>query len=657
MHGNSSFALITITLLFLFSTLKAQSDDRVLLRVNDTGITAEEFIRLYSKNREIGDRPDFDEYFNQFLIFRLKVEQAVDEGLDTTLAFRNEFEGYRNQLARDYLIDKEAREGILLKAFERLQYEVNASHILIACPPGANPADSAAAFSKAIELRTRITEGESFSEVARATSDDPSAAVNGGNLGWFTAMQMVSQFEDAVYDMNPGDLSGAVRTPYGYHIIRLNGKRVSSGRIRVAHIMKAMPPGASDQDWIDAGETIKTLLGKIRQGASFEEVASKESDHRESASGGGELGWFGAGEIVSEFSEAAFALTSTGDISGPVRTPYGWHIIKLLERKPLGSFEDNRSALESRLSESYLNTAARRSLVEKLKTEYNFVLNQGLIDEVAKITDSAIVSGGKEFVPGNPVNVKVFFFDGGEMTLPSLKTMIENNIDAFNGMNASAILNQMIENNYAEMLISYEDSRLEFKYPDFRYLVKEFHDGMLLFEINSREVWNKPYTDSTGLLTFYRETMDDYPGEPSITAKIYSIRGKGTINTLEKLVRKYGNSRNGDAKIIGRFSSVNDTSVVINEGKWHRGDDIVLDSYIDKRGTYTHEWRGMPSVIEVTKVHSPEPKPFEEIRNEVAAAYQTHLEEKWMEQLKKRYTVWVNERLLDELKAKLNGKN
>ena len=235
--------LVILLLLNLSAPIFCQTDERVLIRIGDTGITAEEFVRLFTKNSGVDDQPDFDSYLNQFLVFRLKVARAIDEGLDTTESFRREFEGYRNQLARNYLTDNEAREKLLKEVYTRLQSEVNAWHVLIGCRPEATPDDTLAAYKKAMEVRARLLQGEPFEIVARAVSDDPSALTNGGNLGWFSATQMIMPFEDAAYTMKTGEISMPVRTPYGYHVIRLTGKRPSSGMVRVAHIMKALPPG------------------------------------------------------------------------------------------------------------------------------------------------------------------------------------------------------------------------------------------------------------------------------------------------------------------------------------------------------------------------------------------------------------------------------
>jgi peptidyl-prolyl cis-trans isomerase SurA len=649
--------LVILSLLISGAQLFCQTDERILIRINDTGITAEEFIRLYTKNTGVDDQPDFDNYFNQFIIFRLKVAQAIEEGIDTTSSFKREFEGYKSQLARNYLTDNEAREKLLKEVYSRLQFEVNAWHILIECRPEATPDDTLTAYKKAMEVRVRLLQEEPFEIVARAVSDDPSSLTNGGNLGWFTATQMILPFEDAVYNMKIGDISMPVRTPYGYHIIKLTGKRSSSGMVKVAHIMKALPPGASEDAWQIAENEINTIYNRIIEGADFAELAKTESDHRETALRGGELEWFRTGDIVQEFTDAAFSLSRNGDISKPVKTPFGWHIIKRLDRKPLGSFEDNRAMLETRLSESHLNSIASRSLVEKLKKEYNYSENSEIVDWFIVNTDTLADSGKNSFYNHDLPKGNLFEFDGGKLTSSSFVDLTETNLQAFNGSNAASLIRQMIDNRASEMLLAHEESQLEKKYPDFRFLIKEFHDGMLLFEINSREVWNKPYTDSTGLLNFYRDTREQYMGEPSADVTIYSLKKPGNIRKLARQVSRLSRKTDGDKRLLEKFNSENDTTLIITSGRYSAGEYPELDRYLRRRGTSIIDWQDMQSVLAVTKTYPAEPKPLEEVRMEVSSAYQDYLEEKWVIQLKKQYPVWVNEPLLKEIKMKLDGRN
>jgi peptidyl-prolyl cis-trans isomerase SurA len=647
-------AIPVLSLILLLTTvsIKGQEDSRVLLRVGDHEVTVSEFIRLYTKSNTYEDQSSFDDFFTQFTAFRLKVAQAMDEGLDTLESFRIEFSGYRNQLAAKYLTDSEEREKQLRLLYTRMLTETNAWHILVAVPPGATPDDTLTAYNKCLELRARLLEGEPFEQVARGGSDDPSVVANGGNLGYFTALQMILPFEDAAYDLKTGSVSMPVRTPYGYHLIKVTDRRPSRGMIRTAHIMKAVPAGASDEAWKRAQEEIDSLYKRLTDGASFEELARAESDHRESATNGGELAWFGTGDIVNEFSDAAFGLARDGDFSPPVKTIYGWHIIKRIERKPIGNFEEYRDLIESRLSNGRINSAARNSFVAKLKREYNFRLETDKLNTIITLTDSLISQSSARFDRQSVPAGNIYSYRGGSMRCSELISIIESGLGSFNGQNTVELINRLLNNRISEDIIAYEESRLEEKYPDFRYLMKEFHDGMLLFEINSREVWNKPYTDTAGLLRFYDENIAMFMGEPSADITIYSPQKPSKVKKLSKMVRKYGSRPGGKEKIQSGYITGSDTTLITVSGRFYTGDDPELDPFISDKGTRTIVYRGMESVIDVTKTYPREPIAPSTIEPALAAAYQDYLEEAWLKQLKRKYSVWVDEKLLQEIREK-----
>ena len=336
--------------------------------------------------------------FNSLLVSNLKVADAITLGYDSSKEFKTELSGYRNQLSQTYLTDTKTRENLLRKAYQRSLTDINAWHILIALGPDPSPADTLMeAWQKASDIRERIVKGESFEIVARGASDDPSVKMNGGNLGYFTVFQMIMPFEDAAYALKKGEISEPVRTPYGYHIIKVSDKRPSKGRIKVAHIMKAVPPGTGEAEAKQAEYEINNIYKMLQEGESFRELAKKYSDHKESAGKGGELEWFGTGEIISAFSEAAFSLRDTGSYTKPVHTIYGWHIIKLLDRKPPGTFEESKSYLESKINQSYLNSISKKSFVEKLKKEYKFQINPDAYNWFVQNTDTLIIQGMKKY--------------------------------------------------------------------------------------------------------------------------------------------------------------------------------------------------------------------------------------------------------------------
>jgi peptidyl-prolyl cis-trans isomerase SurA len=270
------FFTILILLLYFRDPCSGQDpDEKILMTVAGRGVQAGEFVRMYNKSLDPAYKTDISTYLEQFIDFKLKVADAISQGYDTTRAFREELNGYRNQLAQSYLTDPDIKEKLLQKAYQRSLLEVNASHILVSCPPNASPEDTLKAYKKAIDIRERITEGEPFEQVAKATSDDKSVLTNNGNLGYFTVFQMITPFEEAAYTLKPGSISMPVRTPYGYHIIKVNDRQPSKGKILVAHIMKAAPPGSDEKTVKQAEAEINKVYAQLKSGSSFKVFRSQ----------------------------------------------------------------------------------------------------------------------------------------------------------------------------------------------------------------------------------------------------------------------------------------------------------------------------------------------------------------------------------------------
>jgi peptidyl-prolyl cis-trans isomerase SurA len=408
---------LLIYMLLLPVIIQSQDlNSKTLMSVDKSQIQSGEFIRMYKKSRDPGKKLDIDDYLQQYIVFKLKVADALNEGYDTTKTFQNELNGYRNQLAQNYLSDNQVKEALLRKTYQRSLTEINGWHILISLPQEVSPDDTLLAWQKAAGIRERILNGESFENVARGASDDPSVKVNGGNLGYFTVFQMIMPFEDAAYSLKTGEISEPVRTPYGYHIIKVTDKRPSKGKIKVAHIMKASPPGTDDTEAKKAEDEINNIYIQLLDGASFKDLARKYSDHKESSSKGGELNWFGTGEIIPAFSEAAFSISDTGKFTKPVRTVYGWHIIKLLDKKLPGTFEESRSFLESKLNQSYLNSLSKKSFVEKLKKEYKFTIDKSAYNWFIGNTDTLIIQGVRKYNRITMPDIKLYTFEKQNIT-------------------------------------------------------------------------------------------------------------------------------------------------------------------------------------------------------------------------------------------------
>jgi peptidyl-prolyl cis-trans isomerase SurA len=648
----SNLFLIFIFCLPTFISKAQELNSKVLLEVDGNKIQAGEFIRMYEKSFAQDNSLDVENYLKQYIIFKLKVTDAIRSGIDTTTAFKNELNGYRNQLAANYLTDDDVKGNLLKKAYQRYLTEVNAWHILVAMKQDASPADTLKAWKKATDIRERIIKGEPFESVARGTSDDKSVKTNGGNLGYFSVFQMIMPFEDAAYTLKLNSLSMPVRTPYGYHIIKVTDRRPSRGKIKVAHIMKVVPQSADDALEKKAETEITNIYEKLRKGESFSALARDFSDHKESAAKGGELEWFGAGDIISEFAEPAFALKDTGTYTKPVHTPYGWHIIKLLDKKAPGSFEETRSFLESRINQSYLNSLSRKSFVNKLKKVYKFKLNQDIYRWFVANSDSLVIRGLKKFDRSSLPQGMLYTFADQSYPASDFAGYLENKGTMVTTRDSSVFISKLFDMQVTDNLTGYENSLLESKYPDFRYLMNEFHDGMCLFEISGRKVWNRVSSDTSGLKVFYENNKTEWMSGKSFEGEIFTMKDISGSKALISAVKKYAGKPDMDDLIMKKLAK-NDSAILIKHGIWFEGDDAGLDKIEWKEGIWQADFNGNPAVVYIAKVIGPAPKKLKDIRGDVMTAYQKFLEDKWIEELNKKYSVTIAEPVLGEVKEKL----
>lgn len=648
------YRLSIILMVIATGLLHAQGiQDSILLIAGGREVTAGEFMRMYKKIYNPSDTGDFNNYLEQFIVFKLKVADAISKGYDTTKAFRTELQGYRDQVAKNYLTDKNVKEEILKRSYEKTLKEINAWHILVSCPPNSSPEDTLAAFKKALEIRARIISGEPFEQVARSASDDPSAIYNGGNLGYITAFQMITPFEEVVYNMKKGELSNPVRTPYGYHIIKVADIRPSRGKIKVAHIMRSVPPNAPEQVAKAAEDTIKYIYKKLLEGASFSDLAMKYSDHKESAARGGELNWFGAGEIISEFAEAAFSLEKNGDFTPPVKTIYGWHIIKRLDKKDPPSYEEARSQLESKIDETWLNSLATRSMVNSLKQEYKFRLNTTALNWFLENTDTLIIRGLSKYDRGAIPSGTLYTFDGQKFSNVEFARYIESRASSNNTEEPANFVNKLAETCITDHILRYENSLLEKKYPEFRYLVNEFHDGILLFEISKEKIWDRAQNDTSGLKKYYEENKQRYPGKKSFTGMIYMCMEKAKAGKFYKAARKYVKKPDFEKRLQAMFNAGSDTIIKVYKGVFQEGDSLLPENLKWEEGLHETEIKGFPSVIVITKINPASPLPLNEVMGEISSEYQNFLESEWIKQLKEKYPVRINRTILEQVKNEL----
>ncbi|HEY4650090.1 MAG TPA: peptidylprolyl isomerase [Pontibacter sp.] len=532
-------AVAALALAGCTASKKNDSKEPAIATLGSQPISTSEFKYVYEKNNGGNDdaytQQSVSEYLELYTNFKLKVLEAESRGLDTTTAFKRELEGYKDQLAQPYLTENSVTDQLVREAYERLKQEVNASHILITLAPDASPQDTLAAYNRVVEIRQRAQAGEDFAKLAREFSQDPSAADNGGHLGYFTAMQMVYPFENAAYKTAPGQLSEPVRTRFGYHLIKVHDKRAARGEIQVAHIMVRATPGMPKADSLAAKQRIDAIYKRVQRNENWNKLASEFSEDDNTANSGGILPWFGTGRMIPVFEDAAFALQKEGDVAKPVLTPYGWHIIKLVEKRGLPPYEDMEQNLRNKVAKDSRSELNKAVFLKRTRQENNFT-------EIPEAKTIAFGKANDELLKGTwtyeqndkALKTTLFTIQGKPYTVADFFAYAKENQRPRTSGTAEHALTLLYDNFVNKSLLDYERANLENKYTDFRMLVREYHDGILLFQLMDEHVWSKAVEDTVGLKAYFEANKEKYKWGERVDAIVISAANKDLLKKAQE---------------------------------------------------------------------------------------------------------------------------
>lgn len=656
----SLFVLMTF---FSNSIFAQKPDDRVLLNIAGENITAGDFMYVYNKNnlnREEQGPEAIKDYLDLYINFRLKVRAAEELGMDTLETFRKELEGYRKQLAQPYFVDAAVSENLLKEAYERKKLDIRASHILVRLDKNAPPEDTLVAYKKAMAIRDRLVNGEDFGKVAAEVSDDPSARDteasqyrparkgNMGDLGYFTVFDMVYPFETGAYNTEVGKVSKPVRTDYGYHLIKVTDKEPAFGQVQVEHIFVALPPNANGKDSIQKKMKIDGAYEKIQGGAKFEDVVAEYSEDKGSAGNGGKLPWFGCNRMVPEFIIATRNLPDTGSISAPFSTPFGYHIIKLIGRKPVGTFEEEEQGLKTRLEKDIRNKLSQESVITRIKQENGFKEYPKAKDAVLATLDSNLLKGEWDINKAKGLEKVVFSIGNMKYTQQDLAKYIATK-QTKKTQDISSFFNDTYNAMVVEKCIAYEDSHLEEKYPEFRMLVQEYHDGILLFDLTDKNVWSKAVKDTAGLAEFFAANPGKYMWDKRFHATVVTILKPAQVNSDE--VRTMFTNGKTPEEILNHYNTDTTLNILVETSNFSKGDSPIVDKVKWKAGLSPMvDSPSGPSFVFGYEIIPPEPKALQEARGLVTADYQTYLEDKWVKELRAKYNVITYPDVLATLK-------
>lgn len=648
---------------FAFGASAQNYKDSVFMLISGKPITYAEFETIYKKNNSPNspDSRNIDEYISMFINFKLKVKEAEELKLDTLPTFVNELNGYRKQLAQPYLTDREVNESLVKEAYERMQSDIKAAHILVKLPADATPTDTLAAYNRIMKIRQRVAKGEDFMKVMVEFPPKPNSDILGESLGYFTAFQMVYPFETIAYGTKQGEISQPVRTRFGYHIIKVFDKRKAKAQIRVAHIMIKHPVDTSAAAQADAKKRIDGFYSSLKNGGNFNDIARDNSDDKSSAVKGGALQWFSVGPEgpVAEFSETAFALKNDGDMSEPVKTNYGWHIIKRLEKKEIASFDELKAEIRNKIQRDGRSNKGRESLIRKIKDDYNYKPDVSKVQEFYKVVDSTFFTGEWKADKAKGLDKVLFTLqdtkygnNSQSFTQQEFAVFLAENSRRQEITDVKTVVNAVFEKFVEESCIKFEENNLNAKYPEFRHLLQEYRDGILLFDLMDKKVWAKAINDSTGLEAYYEKNKNHFMWGDRVEATIFTCDNNETASKTKELVKKMVKKGYTAADILPKINTDSTkTFLTIKTEKFQKNDDDIIDKIKWDPGiTDTMNYKEKIVFVHVHRKLLPEPKTLKEARGLVTAEFQATLESQWIKSLREKFPVEVRREMLSKIK-------
>lgn len=615
----------------------------VLMTIDGKPVTLSEFEYLYHKNnsQQVTTQP-IDEYLQMFITYKQKVADAEHDGIDKSETFQNEFDGYRRELAEPYLRLPEVEDSIINATYERMKEEVEVSHIMLANRGnGINPAEQRARLDS---IRTAIINGADFEQLARRFSIDRSVVRNGGKMGYITAARFPYTFEDAAYETPVGQISPVIETPFGFHIVKVSDRRPARGQVLVEHILK-LTQGLDEEEAAAKKAQIDSIANLLANGGDFEAIAKIESEDPGSKMNGGRLNWFGTGMMVPEFEAASFALAN-GETSAPVKTDYGYHIIRRLDSKGIDPLEKVAPAIKNAISQDERSQLPRRRKIDQLERKFKASMNTRNLET---IKSEIIANGGLDstllarFIASD---LCVASYGKTEIPISEVVAELSSSIPGTAEEHAEIIENRT-RRELDNALLEAERQDLATNNPDYRNLLNEYRDGMLLFEVSDRKVWSKAKQDKEGLENFFRTNRAKYAWDkPRYKGYVVFATSDSVMNAARDFLAANTIAADSLTTTLRKQFGKN---IKIEKVIAAQGENDITD-YLGfggekpaAKGKWAWYFAYRDKVIDA-------PEEAADVRGAVTGDYQNLLEEQWVAELKKQYPAKVNQKVLKKAK-------
>lgn len=640
---------LLILILFYSSCLNAQSIDKssILFKIDEASYTIGDFLNVYDQQISNANDQKLKHQLELFVNYRLKVKEAKNQKIDTLSDFQKEFKRYRNQIADNYIAKGKVTNELVKEVYERLKTDVKASHILIKVPDTASAERKHQLYQKAKEVAGKAKRGADFESLALQYSEDPSVKRNKGDLGWFTAFQMLYPFETVVYSLKNGEISAPVETKYGYHIIKKTDQRKSQGEITVAHIL--IKRNQKDTTGTSAKQKIDEIYNRIQKGEKFSKIAKQESQDKKTANKGGQLNPFSVGDVNSDsFENIAFSL-EIDEVSQPFKTRFGWHIIKKIDIEPVASFEKKKPELVKRIKTSNRVKQLNDKIQEKILRYHDMDLDSTVVKTISHAVDSTIQRYKWKATDDLKSMTKTFLTidDSVNYTTGDFAKYVEKQQRTLTKKSKySLMVEEALGKFVYAKLVKHHKNQLEDLAPEFKAKMKKYQEGLMVFELMEREVWNRAKKDSIGLKKHFEQHKKKYHSKPQVSGLLVNAKG---VDQLKKLKQKVAST--DSLRLIKKaFPSVQLTRL-----DKHPIDDSRLPENltVKKDQTRIYSKANPPKIVKIIEFYPERQLKFEEAKGKVIADYQDQLQAQYIKQLHQQYEVEIKNAVLEELKSQL----
>ncbi len=632
------FSLLLLTVVF---SSKAQT----LFTYGTYNVDKAEFWRAFTKNNSgATDEKSIREYLDLFVRFKLKVQAAKEAKLDTLPNIQNDIAAFRAQLVEQFMRNQTAVEEMAVEAIERNNSEVEIAHVFVGF--GTDSSKARATIEKAY---SQLKTGIDFKLVTRSFSTNDYVKSTDGYIGFITAFTLPYNLETVVYNTAVGSYSKPVAGTNGYHIFKVISKRASLGKLKAAQILIAVPANATPEEVATAKTKAEMVYGLVQKGEAFEKLAQTYSDDKLTYSNGGLMPEFDFTRYDASFSRAAFALAKDGDVTTPVQTASGFHIIKRISLMPTPVGQKNQQLVDSYIekvnNDPRIYVAYAKQKQEILKaTNYKAVA----YNETALWTITDTTLKAKNYVSFYKANEqKALFLLGAKKYSVTdwLKFVKSKQTENYTPQRAQykAMMNEFIDESAAQ----YFKDRLELTNAAMSNQLKEFREGSMLFEIMERKIWSVAPTDSVGLLNYYNRNKEKYNWQPSVNAVIFNCADTAVANRALAMMQKDPSNWKAHMEALGG-------TALADSSRFELTQLPVVEGTVLKPGTLTavitNPNDGSSSFCYIIKKYEgKELRSYEEAKGLVINDYQLELEEKWIAQLKKKYPVKINEAVLKSM--------